>query len=147
MKISAKGKYGLAAMIYLAENATTNNVNVLTISEELGISKIYLEQVFSLLKKAALVNSIKGSNGGYQLSRKSDQITVFDILNAIEFSLFEPTDPIASKKSYYINNALETLIWPELNDRVIEFLKSISLSELTGKAIKSKQGASFMYYI
>ena len=70
MKISAKGRYGLAAMTYLARSyAAGAPVTIISISEKLGISKIYLEQVFSLLKRARLVNSIKGSQGGYQLSR------------------------------------------------------------------------------
>ena len=60
MKISAKGRYGLAAMTYLARNyASGSPVTIVSISEKLGISKIYLEQVFSLLKRARLVNSIK----------------------------------------------------------------------------------------
>ena len=61
MKISAKGRYGLAAMTYLARNyASGAPITIISISEKLGISKIYLEQVFSLLKRANLVNSIKG---------------------------------------------------------------------------------------
>ena len=71
MKISAKGRYGLAAMTCLARNfASGSPITIISISEKLGISKIYLEQVFSLLKRAQLVNSIKGSQGGYQLSRE-----------------------------------------------------------------------------
>lgn len=62
MKISAKGRYGLAAMTYLARNyASGSPVTIVSISEKLGISKIYLEQVFSLLKRARLVNSIKAA--------------------------------------------------------------------------------------
>ena len=60
MKISAKGRYGLAAMTYLARNYEAGTpITIISISEKLGISKIYLEQVFSLLKRARLVNSIK----------------------------------------------------------------------------------------
>ena len=78
MKISAKGRYGLAAMTYLARNyASGSPVTIVSISEKLGISKIYLEQVFSLLKRARLVNSIKGSQGGYQLSRAPREITPY----------------------------------------------------------------------
>ena len=90
MKISAKGRYGLAAMTYLARNyASGSPVTIVSISEKLGISKIYLEQVFSLLKRARLVNSIKGSQGGYQLSRAPREITPYDILSSIELSLME----------------------------------------------------------
>lgn len=62
MKISSKGRYGLAAMICIAQNCKNNEcITIIKISEILGISKIYLEQVFSLLKRAGLVNSIKGA--------------------------------------------------------------------------------------
>ena len=85
MKISAKGRYGLAAMTYLARNyASGSPITIISISEKLGISKIYLEQVFSLLKRANLVHSIKGSQGGYQLAREPRAISAYDILSSIE---------------------------------------------------------------
>ena len=88
MKISAKGRYGLAAMIVLARSYESSSpVTIISISEHLGISKIYLEQVFSLLKRSKLVNSIKGSQGGYQLSRHPREITAYEILSSIEISL------------------------------------------------------------
>ena len=92
MKISAKGRYGLAAMAYLAANyAAGTPITIISISEKLGISKIYLEQVFSLLKRAQLVISIKGSQGGYQLAKAPRDISAYDILSAIELSLMEKT--------------------------------------------------------
>ena len=90
MKISAKGRYGLAAMAFLARiSQATSPTTILTISENLGISKIYLEQVFSLLKHARLVTSSKGSQGGYQLARTPQEITAWDVLSAIELPLTE----------------------------------------------------------
>lgn len=90
MKISAKGRYGLAAMTYLARNYEAGTpITIISISEKLGISKIYLEQVFSLLKRARLVNSIKGSQGGYQLAHAPREITAYDVLASIELSLME----------------------------------------------------------
>jgi Rrf2 family protein len=85
MRISAKGRYGLAAMISMAQNSRKDEyITIISISERLGISKIYLEQVFALLKRANLVVSTKGSSGGYQLTRPSDRISAFDIISAIE---------------------------------------------------------------
>ena len=74
--------------------------------EKLGISKIYLEQVFSLLKRARLVNSIKGSQGGYQLSRAPRAITAYDILSAIELSLMEEAAPASPEKMPELDRAL-----------------------------------------
>ena len=90
MKISAKGRYGIASMVFLARSYDTSSpVTIISISEHLGISKIYLEQVFALLKRSKLVNSIKGSQGGYQLARPPHDITAYDILSAIEIALIE----------------------------------------------------------
>ncbi|HCX65526.1 MAG TPA: Rrf2 family transcriptional regulator, partial [Eubacteriaceae bacterium] len=76
MKLSAKGRYALAATTSMAQNKDKNEyITLISISEKLSISKIYLEQIFSLLKRGGVVNSIKGSQGGYQLSRSPKQIT------------------------------------------------------------------------
>ncbi|HPF87499.1 MAG TPA: Rrf2 family transcriptional regulator, partial [Candidatus Limiplasma sp.] len=70
MRISARGRYALAATASMAARyATGENITVASLAERLGISKIYLEQVFSLLKKADIVASHKGAQGGYRLSR------------------------------------------------------------------------------
>jgi len=147
MKISAKGRYGLAAMIYMTQYSTSDCVTVSKISEDLGISKIYLEQVFALLKKAGLVTSIKGSSGGYQLSCPPEQISVFDILNAIEITLFEPTEAITSDKSSYINKALDSLLWNDLDNLVKQFLTSITLDKLSNEAVKNLYTNDYMYFI
>ena len=93
MKISSKGRYGLAAMIYIAQNGINGEcITIISIAERLNISKIYLEQVFSLLKRANLVISVKGAQGGYKLSHSPKEITAREILESIESSLFETTD-------------------------------------------------------
>lgn len=148
MRISAKGRYGLSAMIFLAQNAgLAGCITVLKISENLGISKIYLEQVFALLKKAGLVVSIKGANGGYQLSRPALSITVYNILNAIELTLFEPTENALPPKSSHINAALDTLVWAKLDQTVKDFLHTVTLSELAAQASANEQSGNFMYFI
>ncbi|MEA4853000.1 MAG: Rrf2 family transcriptional regulator [Christensenella sp.] len=148
MRISAKGRYGLSAMIFLAQNENQNRcVAVLAISEKLGISKIYLEQVFALLKKANLVTSIKGANGGYQLSRRADEITAFDILSAIESTLFETTENALPPQASHINSALDTLLWKKLDESVKECLISVSLADLAAQALLNEQKGNFMYFI
>ena len=99
MRLSAKGRYALAALTYMARLYNNGEyITVLTISEELGISKIYLEQVFSLLKKRNLFFLLK-AQGGYQLSRAPKQITVLDVLSAVEVSLFEQTQDTVEEKA------------------------------------------------
>ncbi len=81
-----------------SNNALGEYTAVISISEKLGISKIYLEQVFALLKRGGIVNSIKGSRGGYQLSRSPRQISLYDILSSVETSLFEPVEDTVGEK-------------------------------------------------
>ena len=107
MRISAKGRYALAAAIYLAQQHHPDEyITVISISERLGISKIYLEQVFSLLKRGRIVNSVKGSQGGYQLAKVPALLTALDVLKAVEASLFEQTDSTVEKKAPEIDGAM-----------------------------------------
>ncbi len=148
MRISSKGRYGLAAMISVAQLGNTGDfVTVISIAEKLGISKIYLEQVFSLLKRSKLVTSIKGSQGGYQLSKPSDKMTVLEILQAVEISLFEKTDRSVSEEAVDIENSLKTLIWDNLDDAIVTALKKVTLADLVTEAEKAKNSEDFMFYI
>ena len=129
MKISAKGRYGLVAMTHLAQNFNSGTpITIISISQKLGISKIYLEQVFALLKRAKLVTSIKGSQGGYQLDHKPSDITVYDILSAIELSLMEPT--VSESKFPELDRAINTCVYEPLDKKIFELLKSITLEEI-----------------
>ena len=77
MKFSSKGRYAIAALVYMAQkNGNEEQITILAISQALGISKIYLEQVFSMLKRADIVTSIKGAQGGYRLTNPPEEITV-----------------------------------------------------------------------
>ncbi len=148
MKISAKGRYALAAMIYMAAKYERSEyITVIRISESLDISKIYLEQVFSLLKRSSLLISMKGAQGGYQLARMPEKITVFDILSAIEFALFEKTEDTVSKKAPEIEKAMRSSAFNVLDKKVKETLKKMKLSDLATDAQKHSPNEEFMFYI
>ena len=148
MKISAKGRYGLAAMTHIASQYENQiPITIISIADKLAISKIYLEQVFSLLKRAGLVNSIKGAQGGYQLAKQPTAITVFDILSAIELSLFEKTEAATSDKSPAIDKALENCIFAPLDDSIQTILQQITLKDLVNEAEKNKPEDALMYFI
>ncbi|HHU50407.1 MAG TPA: Rrf2 family transcriptional regulator [Firmicutes bacterium] len=148
MRLSAKGRYALAALTYMARLYNNGEyITVLTISEELGISKIYLEQVFSLLKKAELVLSAKGAQGGYQLSRAPKQITVLDVLSAVEVSLFEQTQDTVEEKAPEIEVALRLLVFAALDQRVSRTLSGITLADLVREAEKHRKDQALMFYI
>lgn len=147
MRISSKGRYGLASMICVAQLGKGGEfVTVISIADKLGISKIYLEQVFSLLKRSKLVTSNKGSQGGYQLTKSSDKITAYDILQAVETSLFEKTERSVSEASGEIEDSLNTLVWDKLDNAVTDVLNKITLEDLVLEAEKTN-GEQFMFYI
>lgn len=84
MKLSTKGRYGLMAMYNLKENEGKGPIALKDIAKEENLSESYLEQLFSLLKKAGLVKSIRGAGGGYILSRAPKDIAIGEIINALE---------------------------------------------------------------
>lgn len=148
MKISAKGRYGLAAMTYLARHyASGSPITILTISEQLGISKIYLEQVFSLLKRAQLVNSIKGSQGGYQLARQPRHITAYDVLSAIELSLMEKAAPASPEKFPELDRALAARVFDPLDQAIKTSLENVTLDDILMAIAAEQDAASQMYFI
>ena len=148
MRISSKTRYGLAAMISMAQNARQDEqITIISIAEKLGISKIYLEQVFSLLKREGLVISIKGAQGGYRLSTPPDTITAGQIIRAIEVSLFEKTERSVSDEAIAIDKAMDTLIWEPLDEVILQKLSTVTLRDLTDEVQKQQNGGNFMFYI
>jgi len=79
MKLSTKGRYGLRAMTDLAVYGRNNRVSIALIAERQGMSVSYLEHLFSLLKKAGLVHSVKGAQGGYLLACPAEKTCIGDI--------------------------------------------------------------------
>lgn len=148
MRISSKGRYGLAAMVSMAQNYESDScITIISLSERLGISKIYLEQVFSLLKRAGLVLAIKGAQGGYKLSRPPQEITSYDILEALEQALFDKTEESVAQKAEEIEKAMRNLVYSTLDEAVEQALRKTSLYDLVTETEKQKSGAGFMFYI
>lgn len=154
MKISAKGRYALAALTYIARlqpegpgAANCEAVTVVKISERLGISKIYLEQTFSLLKRAELVSSVKGAQGGYFLYREPEQINVLDILNAIENTLFEETEQTVPVTAPDIDAAMKKNVFDPLDAAVRASLSCITLKDLVTQADQEQASSGYMFFI
>ena len=148
MRISSKSRYGLAAMIYIAQNAgLEEQITIISIAEKLGISKIYLEQVFAHLKRDGLVISVKGAQGGYRLSAPPSGITALQILRAIEVSLFEKTERSVSDEASSIDAAMDGLIWGPLDEGIIKTLEKVTLQDLAEDAGKRQHGDNYMFYI
>ncbi|MDR1271627.1 MAG: Rrf2 family transcriptional regulator [Clostridiales Family XIII bacterium] len=145
MRISVKGRYALAAAVLMAEKtANGGNLTVACISSELGISKIYLEQVFTQLKKLGIVTSTKGPKGGYQLAKHPATITAWNILSALETTLTEETEETVSEKAPEMEIVLDELVFAPLDKAVREQLNSVTLCQLCGFEQQQKVDQSFM---
>ncbi len=148
MRISSKGRYGLAASTVLARNyAGGAYLTVASLSGELGVSKIYLEQVFALLKKAGLVNSVKGAQGGYRLSRPPQEITAFEVLTSLEQSLFEKTEQSVAGKAADIERAMQETVFSAIDRAISGMLSKITLYDLAAKAEEYRKTEAYMFYI
>lgn len=148
MRISVKARYALAATISMAQEYESGEcITIIKLSERLNISKIYLEQVFSLLKRADIVVSTKGPQGGYQLMRKPCDITAFDILSAVETSLFEKTTETVSEKALNIEKTMHLIVFERMDTTIKDFLTSITLADLVGEVEKYTSDENYMFYI
>jgi len=148
MRISARGRYALAATVSMAARYRTNeNITVVSLSEGLGISKIYLEQVFSLLKKAGIVSSQKGAQGGYRLSRPPREISALDVLAATDLSLFEEVGDTVKERAPAIEAALRQTVFAAADGAVRGALGSVSLQALVDEAKKQRKDQAYMFFI
>jgi Rrf2 family protein len=148
MRISAKGRYALAATTSMAQSYNKDEyITLISISDKLDISKIYLEQVFSLLKRGNIVTSIKGSQGGYQLAQAPHQITVYDVLSSVESSLFETTEDTLSKKVPELEAAMKNTVFDSLDRSMKQTLQGISLYDLVLQTEKYRTDQGLMFFI
>ncbi len=148
MKISARGRYALAATVSMAAcHVTGENITVISLSESLGISKIYLEQVFSLLKKADIVSSHKGAQGGYRLSRPPAGITALEVLSAADLSLFEEAGDTVADKAPALENTLRQSVFGAVDGAVRETLQALTLQTLSDEMTRKQENQSYMFYI
>ena len=137
MKLSAKGRYAIKALVNIATNDSKAPKTLLEISKYQGISLSYLEQLFSLLRKHNLVSGVRGPGGGYRLKDNPDNITIASIIKAINpehisQSNHEKTDDAVWEKfSNKLTNYLDTVTLGSLIDETKISNNEIDLDELT----------------
>ena len=146
MKVSTKGRYGLRALADMAAWTSQAPVPLSVIAKRQNISLNYLEQVFGQLRKAGILKSIKGPNGGYLLAREAKDIRVKEILEVLEgpFSIVDPTE---TEDMDALQKAIKSLVWDEIDKQVNEFLESRTLKQLAEEYQGLKQGEDMMFYI
>ena len=129
MKLSTKGRYGVKAMVDLAINYGEQPVSIKSISERQSISEYYLEQLFSSLRKAKLIKSIRGAQGGYILNRAPEEITIYDVINVLEGPI-EVSNCIEDGACNNIDCCATRLLWKKIKNSIDSVTSSITLKDI-----------------
>lgn len=132
MKLSTKGRYGLRAMIDLADYSEEMPQSIANIAARQSISDSYLEQLMAKLKKAGLIESIRGAQGGYVLAKDSSEISVGDILRALEGDLtpVKCSELGGNSGCSGSDSCVTKFVWQRINDSIQNAVDGIQLSEL-----------------
>lgn len=131
MRISTKVECGIIALLDIALNThDENTVKVNAISKRNNISAKYLEQILPLLKQSNLIISVKGSNGGYRLSRSLGDITLFEIVNALDRSILSSSE-FSKGLEQNAAEAIERCLWKPLTSYLCKYTKKLTLKDLT----------------
>ena len=129
MRLTTKGRFAVTAMVDLSMRQTRGPVTLAAISERQHISLSYLEQLFGKLRRAKLVNSVRGPGGGYCLAKPIANITVADIISAVD----EPIDATQCAGKENCNDDKRCIthdLWATLNEKMNDYLTSVSLADV-----------------
>jgi Rrf2 family transcriptional regulator, iron-sulfur cluster assembly transcription factor len=132
MRLTTKGRFAVTAMIDLALNNPEGPVTLAEISDRQKISLSYLEQLFGKLRRQALVSSVRGPGGGYNLAKPLDGVSVADIILAVD----EPIDATqcGGKENCRDDSKCITHdLWISLNEHIFEYLRSVTLAQLVAQ--------------
>lgn len=130
MKLSTKGRYGLRAAVDLALFAKDEPISISTIAAREGLSESYLEQLFAKLKKAGIVLSIRGTNGGYQLARSTADISVGDVLRALEGDMVVVDCPDNESECAKFGSCVTKYVWKRINNSINDTMDAMTLEEI-----------------
>ncbi len=148
MKLSTRGRYGLRAMIDMAMSEEKSPIPTHTIAEREGLSERYLEQLMVPLKRAGLVKSVRGSQGGYILARNPQDITAGDVIRVLEGPIApvecvsESNPDSCSRSDFCVTRSL----WTKVRDSIAQVLDSYTLADLAREAQQMPRGG-FIYEI
>jgi Rrf2 family iron-sulfur cluster assembly transcriptional regulator len=137
MRLTTKGRFAVTAMIDIAMYGTKGPVTLAGVSDRQKISLSYLEQLFGKLRRAGLVESVRGPGGGYRLARPADAVSVADVITAVD----EPID--ATKCGGRENckddgkRCMTHELWSNLNAHIFSYLRSVNLAQLVASQDES----------
>lgn len=135
MRITTRGQLAVSAMTDLALRQKMRPVALSTISARQGTSLSYLEQLFSALRRAGLVDSTRGPGGGYTLARRADQVSVAEIILAVENLKADELQNLGASQAAQVKSMTGDL-WSTFNARVMDYLQSVTLQDLVAQQIE-----------
>jgi Rrf2 family transcriptional regulator, cysteine metabolism repressor len=146
MRISSKGDYGLRALFDLAQRYGEGPVQSDEIATRQGIPVNYLNQLLITMRRAGLIESLRGPQGGHMLARRPDAITLLDALTALEGPLL-PTEPTRDDlvPTQPDDHSLVSHVWDEMRTQIEQLLAETTLDDLCQR--KRQQSGDVMYYI
>jgi Rrf2 family protein len=148
MKFSRKSRYGLRALIDLSVNSKTEHISLNSIAKRNNISPQYLEQIFASLRRADIVKSVKGFQGGYLLNHKPSEITVAQIMEALDGSYhIEAEDSQDGNTGQGTSATIQKLVIDEINEKMDDILQNITLADLEKDYLDNDGYNEDMYYI
>ena len=128
MKLSTKARYAVTAMMDLALHENSNPVTLADISHYQGISLSYLEQLFAKLRKQGLVRGVRGPGGGYRLARPANEISVAEVISAINEDEDQVFKGSATAEDRGERGLLEEM-WSDLSSKIYGFLDDMTLDQ------------------
>lgn len=137
MRISTKGRYALRLMLDLAINNKGDYITIKSIASRQNISEKYLEQIISMLNRAGYVKSIRGSQGGYKLTKDPSEYTVGMILKLTEGSLY-PVDCLdeETNECQRSDQCATRFLWEKLYNAILGVVDHVTLKDLLEKQIE-----------
>ena len=129
MRLTTKGRFAVTAMVDLAMRQNRGPVTLAAISDRQHISLSYLEQLFGKLRRAKLVSSVRGPGGGYNLAHGPNQVTVADIVTAVDEPL-DATQCGGKENCHEETRCMTHDLWATLNEKMYDYLSSVTLADL-----------------
>lgn len=138
MKLSTKGRYGLRALVDLAVHSETGPVSIQSIANRQEISVSYLEQLVGKMRRAGLVISVRGATGGYRLAKPPSEISVGDVLRALEGTLEAVDCPGNSEVSACkaSQKCVTKYVWKKINESISQAVDTIMIEQLVQESKK-----------
>ena len=147
MRISTKGRYGVRAMFDLAMHNKDNAIALKSVAKREHISEKYLEHLFASLKKAGLIHSVRGAQGGYRLAHPPEEITLGDIIRVLEGPV-TPSECVTDESEVCDRMAECVMhsVWCRIRTQIDEVLDNITLADVCEEQ-RALQKDGYMFYI